>query len=99
MKAYKIEPDVYAVQGYDAGLLFIAGMNAVKGDIANKKDMIAAMGKAQIDSPRGKWTMSAAHNPVQDMYLRKVSGKENKVTGVATPALDYPPADRCKMPS
>jgi branched-chain amino acid transport system substrate-binding protein len=99
VKAYKIEPDVYAVQGYDAGLLFIAGMNAVKGDIANKKDMIAAMGKAQIDSPRGKWTMSAAHNPVQDMYLRKVSGKENKVTGVAVPALDYPPADRCKMPS
>jgi branched-chain amino acid transport system substrate-binding protein len=99
VKAYKIEPDVYAVQGYDAGLLFIAGMNAVKGDIANKKDMIAAMGKAQIDSPRGKWTMSAAHNPVQDMYLRKVSGKENKVTGVAVKALDYPPADRCKMPS
>jgi branched-chain amino acid transport system substrate-binding protein len=99
MKAYKSEPDVYAVQGYDAGLLFIAGMNAVKGDIANKKDIIAAMGKAQIDSPRGKWTMSAAHNPVQDMYLRKVTGKENKVTGVAIPALDYPPADRCKMPS
>jgi branched-chain amino acid transport system substrate-binding protein len=98
-KAYKMEPDVYAVQGYDAGLLFIAGMNAVKGDITNKKDMIAAMGKAQIDSPRGKWTMSPAHNPVQDMYLRKVTGKENKVTGVAVPALDYPPADRCKMPS
>jgi branched-chain amino acid transport system substrate-binding protein len=99
VKAYKIEPDVYAVQGYDAGLLFIAGMNAVKGDIANKKYIIEAIGKAQIDSPRGKWTMSAAHNPVQDMYLRKVSGKENKVTGVAVPALDYPPADRCKMPS
>jgi len=96
-KAYKIDPDVYAVQGYDAGLLFVAGMNAVKGDIANKKGMIAAMEKAQIDSPRGKWTMSSAHNPVQDMYLRKVSGKENKVTGVAVKALDYPPADRCKM--
>jgi branched-chain amino acid transport system substrate-binding protein len=98
-KAYKIDPDVYAVQGYDAGLLFIAGMNAVKGDIANKKGMIEAMEKAQIDSPRGTWTMSKAHNPVQDMYLRKVAGKQNRVTGVAAPALDYPPADRCKMPS
>ena len=97
MKAYKIEPDVYAVQGYDAGLLFIAGMNAVGGDVAKKKEIIAAMEKTQIDSPRGKWTMSKAHNPVQDMYLRKVAGKQNRVTGVAAPALDYPPADRCKM--
>ena len=79
----------------DAG--FTGGVNAVQGDIANKKGMIAAMEKAQIDSPRGKWTMSPAHNPVQDMYLRKVTGKENKVTGVAIKALDYPPADRCKM--
>ncbi len=80
-KAYKLQPDVYAVQGYDAGLLLIAGLNAVKGDVAKKKEIIAAMEKAQIDSPRGRWTMSSAHNPVQDMYLRKVAGKENKVIG------------------
>ena len=98
VKAYKLQPDVYAVQGYDAGLLLIAGLNAVKGDVSKKKDIIAAMSKAQIDSPRGRWTMSSAHNPVQDMYLRKVAGKENKVTGVAIKQLDWPPADRCKMP-
>jgi branched-chain amino acid transport system substrate-binding protein len=98
-KAYKLQPDVYAVQGYDAGLLLIAGLNAVKGDVSKKKEIIAAMAKAQIDSPRGRWTMSSAHNPVQDMYLRKVSGNENKVTGVAIKQLDWPPAERCKMPS
>jgi len=97
-KTYKLQPDVYAVQGYDAGLLLIAGLNAVKGDISKKKEIIAAMSKAQIDSPRGRWTMSRTHNPIQDMYLRKVSGKENKVTGVAIKQLDWPPADRCKMP-
>ena len=96
-KAYKIDPDVYAVQGYDAGQLFVAGAKAVGGDLAKKKEFIAAVEKVTIDSPRGKWTLSKAHNPVQDMYLRKVSGKENRVSGVATPALDYPPADRCKM--
>lgn len=96
-KAFKLQPDVYAVQGYDAGLLFVAGMNAVKGDISKKKEIIAAMEKAEIDSPRGKWRMSKAHNPVQDFYLRKVSGKENKVESVAVKALDYPPAARCKM--
>ena len=98
VRAYKIAPDVYAVQGYDAGLLLAAGMRAVKGDIGRKKEIIAAMEKAEIDSPRGKWKMSRAHNPVQDMYLRKVTNKENKVTGVAIKALDYPPASICKMP-
>lgn len=98
-KKFKMQPDVYAVQGYDAALLLIAGLNAAKGDISRKKEIIAAMEKAEIDSPRGKWRMSKAHNPVQDMYLRKVVGKENKVASVAVKALDWPPASRCKMPS
>ncbi len=97
-KAYKMQPDVYAMQGYDAGLLLIAGLNAVKGDISKKKQIIAAMEKAEIDSPRGKWRMSAAHNPIQDIYLRRVVGLENRVIGVAQRALDYPPASLCKMP-
>ena len=97
VRSYKIAPDVYAVQGYDSGLLLAAGLGAVKGDIGRKKEIIAAMEKAEIDSPRGKWKMSRAHNPVQDMYLRKVAGKENKVTSVAIKNLDYPPASNCKM--
>jgi branched-chain amino acid transport system substrate-binding protein len=95
-KAYKLQPDVYAVQGYDAGLLLATGLKAVNGDVSKKKELIAAMEKARIDSPRGVWTMSKAHNPVQDIYLRKVVGKENKVTGVAQKAL-ADPARGCKM--
>ena len=95
-KTYKLQPDVYAVQGYDAGLLLAAGLKAVKGDVSKKKELIAAMEKAEIDSPRGKWKMSKDHNPVQDFYVRKVVGKENKVMGVAIKALDYP-ARGCKM--
>ena len=86
-KAFKMQPDVYAVQGYDTGLLLVQGANAVKGDVSKKADMIKAMEVAVIDSPRGKWTMSKAHNPVQDIYLREVSSKENKVIGVAAKAL------------
>ncbi len=95
-KTFKLQPDVYAVQGYDAGLLLAAGLKAVNGDIAKKKELIAAMEKAKIDSPRGAWTMSKAHNPIQDIYLRKVVGKENKVIGVAQKAL-ADPARGCKM--
>jgi len=86
-KTFKLQPDVYAVQGYDSGLLLIQGANAVKGDLSNKKALYEAMEKAVIDSPRGKWTMSKSHNPVQDIYLRVVENRENKVVGVAAKAL------------
>jgi branched-chain amino acid transport system substrate-binding protein len=95
-KAHTYEPDVYAVQGYDAGLLLAAGLDAVKGDLTKRKEMIAAMEKAKIDSPRGPWTMSKAHNPIQDIYLRKVVGRENKFVSVAHKALGDP-ARGCKM--
>ncbi len=86
-KTFRAQPDVYAVQGYDTGLLLIQGANAVKGDLNNKAVLYKAMEGATIDSPRGKWTMSPSHNPVQDMYLRVVENKENKVIGIAAKAL------------
>jgi branched-chain amino acid transport system substrate-binding protein len=95
-KTFKSQPDVYAVQGYDSALLLAQGLDAVKGNIGDKKGMIAAMEKAKIDSPRGPWVMSKAHNPVQDIYLRKVVGKENRVTGVATKLVEDP-ARGCKI--
>jgi branched-chain amino acid transport system substrate-binding protein len=95
-KQFRLQPDVYAVQGYDTGLLLIQGANAVKGDLNNKPVLYKAMEDAVIDSPRGKWTMSKSHNPVQDMYLRVVENKENKVIGVAAKALADSGAG-CKM--
>jgi branched-chain amino acid transport system substrate-binding protein len=95
-KTFRLQPDVYAVQGYDTGLLLIQGANAVKGDLSSKPALYKAMESAVIDSPRGKWTMSPSHNPVQDMYLRVVENKENKVIGVAAKALADSGAG-CKM--
>jgi len=94
--AAKRDADVYAVQGYDTGQLLVAGLAAVKGDAKARKELVAAMEKAEIDSPRGKFTLSKAHNPVQDMYLRKVQGLENRVESVAVKAL-ADPARGCKM--
>ena len=95
-KTYKLQPDVYAVQGYDAAQMLGAGLAAVKGDVSKKAEFTAAVEKAKIDSPRGPFTLSKAHNPVQDIYLRQVAGKENKVVGVASKAL-ADPARGCKM--
>jgi branched-chain amino acid transport system substrate-binding protein len=95
-KAFRMQPDVYAVQGYDTGLLLIQGANAVGGDLSNKQALYAAMRGATIDSPRGKWTMSKAHNPIQDIYLREVVGRENKVIGIAQKAVEDP-GTGCRM--
>ncbi|MEO8202360.1 MAG: ABC transporter substrate-binding protein [Betaproteobacteria bacterium] len=95
-KTYKQQPDVYAVQGYDAAQLLAAGLEKVKGDLRAKTDIIRAMEQATIDSPRGKWSMSKAHNPVQDIYLRQVVGEQNKSIAVAWKALSDP-ARGCRM--
>ncbi|MBH1965761.1 MAG: ABC transporter substrate-binding protein [Comamonadaceae bacterium] len=84
---FKMQPDVYAVQGYDSGQLLLQGMTSVKGDMSNKAALYKALETTVIDSPRGKWTMSKAHNPVQDIYLRVVEKGDNKVLGVAAKAL------------
>jgi len=93
---YKVNPDVYAMQGYDAAQMLAAGLNAVKGDMGKKDALYAAMKKAQIDSPRGKFTLSAQHNPTQDFYVREVKGNYNVVTGVAVKAL-ADPGRGCRM--
>jgi branched-chain amino acid transport system substrate-binding protein len=95
-KAYKLQPDVYAVQGYDAAQMLAVGLNAVKGDVAKKAEFAAAVRTARIDSPRGPFTISASHNPVQDIYLRQVGGKENKYVSVASRAL-ADPGRGCRM--
>jgi branched-chain amino acid transport system substrate-binding protein len=95
-KKYGVQADVYAVQGYDSALLLAGGLTAVKGSFGDKKALYSALEKVKIDSPRGAWTMSKAHNPIQDIYLRRVDGNSNEVIGVAWKALDDP-ARGCKM--
>lgn len=95
-KAFGSEADVYSVQGYDAGQLLILGAEAVKGDVSAKAAMFKAMEGATIDSPRGQWTMSKSHNPVQDIYLREVKNGDNQVIGMAAKQLADSGAG-CKM--
>ncbi len=52
-ETYKSQPDVYAVQGYDAAQILAAGLTAVKGDFSKRDEMIAAMRKTT-------WTARAA---------------------------------------
>ena len=93
---YQANADVYAVQGYDAAQILGAGLTAVKGDLAKRDLMTTAMRKVTVDSPRGKFTISPAGNPVQDIYLREAKGNNNEFRTVAVKAL-ADPARGCKL--
>ncbi|HEX5512790.1 MAG TPA: ABC transporter substrate-binding protein [Gammaproteobacteria bacterium] len=88
--------DIYAVQGYDAGLLLAQSLEAVKGDTKDRKAWIAAMEQVKIASPRGEWVFSKAHHPIQDIYLREVRNGKNALVSVAAEKL-ADPALGCKM--
>ena len=93
---YKANADVYAVQGYDAAQILHAGLKAVNGDLGKRDALTAAMRKTTVDSPRGKFTLSPAGNPVQDMYLREAKGVNNEFRSVAVKGL-ADPARGCKL--
>jgi branched-chain amino acid transport system substrate-binding protein len=95
-KTYKLQPDVYAVQGYDAAQMLAAGLAAAGGDIKKRDAVVKGMEQAKLDSPRGPMSLSKAHNPVQDIYLRQVDGNSNKAISIAVKQL-ADPARGCKM--
>jgi branched-chain amino acid transport system substrate-binding protein len=87
---YKAAADVYAVQGWDAMALLDVGLKAVAGDVAKRDALNAAMASAAFNSPRGPFKLSAAHNPVQNFYLREFKDGANRFKRNAVPALADP---------
>jgi branched-chain amino acid transport system substrate-binding protein len=90
------EADVYAVQGYDAAQMLAIGLAGIKGDATSVKAFAAAIRTAKIDSPRGAFTLSASHNPIQTIWLREARNGENRVIGAAAEAL-ADPGTGCEM--
>jgi branched-chain amino acid transport system substrate-binding protein len=64
-------PSFYGAQSYDGILLIDSGVRAVKGNLADKKGMIAAMRKADFKSTRGKFTFNNNQFPIENFYLLK----------------------------
>jgi branched-chain amino acid transport system substrate-binding protein len=71
--AYNSVPGTYAMQGYDAALLIDSAVKAVKGDLANKDAVAAALKKADFTSLRGNFKFNVNGYPIQDFYLTKVA--------------------------
>jgi len=74
-KKYGKMPVFYGAQSYDGIMLIDSAVKAVKGNLSDKKGMIAAMRKADFASTRGKFAYNHNHFPIQNFYLLKtVSG-------------------------
>ena len=71
--AYNSVPGTYAMQGYDTALLIDSAVKAVKGDLANKEAVAAALKKADFTSLRGSFRFNINGYPIQDFYLTKVA--------------------------
>jgi branched-chain amino acid transport system substrate-binding protein len=89
-KRYGAEADLYAMQGYDTGMLLIKAVEAAGGNPTDREGVLRAMRQVKLDSPRGPVTFSDSHNPVQNIYLREVREGENVVIGTAHEALADP---------
>jgi branched-chain amino acid transport system substrate-binding protein len=95
-KATSRDADVYAVAGYDTVNLLAHAIEKVKGDTSAQKELIAALEAARIESPRGPFRFSRAHNPIQNVYVRQVKGGKEAVLGVALKDAEDP-ASGCAM--
>lgn len=84
---FRMTPDVYAVQGYDAMHLLDIGATAAGGDFTKRGDLNAAIAAASFASPRGPFRLSKSHNPIQNFYLRELRDGANRFLGVSAENL------------
>ena len=79
-KKFGYTPTFYGTQSYDGIMLIDSAVRAVKGDLSNKKGMVAAMRKADFKSTRGPFTYNHNHHPIQNFYLlRSVKGPGGEI--------------------
>jgi branched-chain amino acid transport system substrate-binding protein len=78
---YHYYPAFYAAQSFDAITMIDRAVAAVKGDLANKKGLIAALGKADFPSVRGPFKYNTNHFPIENFYLLRI-GKDSDGTYV-----------------
>jgi branched-chain amino acid transport system substrate-binding protein len=100
--AYKRDPSFYAAQGYDAANFINSAVVGVKGNLADKDGLRAAMEKADYASVRGPYRYGNNHFPIQNFYLQETVKKADgsfEIKTVATILKDHQDRyhDKCPM--
>ncbi|MDT2024394.1 ABC transporter substrate-binding protein [Methylocella sp. CPCC 101449] len=71
-KKYGRVPAPYAVHAYDTIMLLDTAVKAVNGKIEDKPAFLAALRKAQFESPRGAFKFNTNQFPIQTFYQGEV---------------------------
>lgn len=66
------KPSFYGAQSYDAINLIASAVNALKGNLSDKKTVEAELKKADFKSVRGNFKFGNNHLPIQNFYLQDV---------------------------
>jgi len=86
-KKYGITPSHYAEQAYDGALLIDSAVRAVKGNLADKDALRAALRKADFDSTRGRLKYGNNHFLIENIYASEVVRKPDGRVGFRTVGL------------
>ena len=95
------KPSFYGAQSYDAAKLIASAVNALHGNLSDKKAVEAALKKADFKSVRGGFKYGNNHFPIQNFYLQDVvkEGGDYVLKTVATIVKDNQDAfhTKCSM--
>lgn len=99
---YGYLPSDYAASAYDSVYLIDSAVKAVKGNLSDKKGMIAAMEAAKIKSVRGDFKFNNNHFPLENFYLFKIVKDDSgayvrKDEGIVFTAHGDSYASKCAM--
>ncbi len=78
-KQYKYDPGYYAGGTYVSGQVLEAGLRATKGNVEDKKALMAAIRGSNADTVRGVIKFDEFGNAVGDVYIRKVTRKDGRL--------------------
>lgn len=86
---YKEDPGYYSVGTFGAALMLEHALQAVHGNIEDKKAFMNALRHVHVpDDPRGDITLDNYGNPIMNVYIRKVERKDGRL--VNTIIKTYP---------
>jgi branched-chain amino acid transport system substrate-binding protein len=86
-KEYGASPTTFSVAAYDAAAVLDKAL--VKGT-SGAQIIEGLKSVTKVDSPRGSWSFSATHGPVQTYYLRTVVKKDGRMVNAVDRALTTP---------
>lgn len=78
-KMFHVPPAYYSEGTYTAGLFLKKAVQAVGGDIEDKPAFLNALLQAHVDAPRGKVHLGPWQNPVENVYVMRVTQHDGKL--------------------